>query len=106
MSIQPEHRRRPQFGMTHRLVLAREVAGLEQVDLADALGVSRATISNYERGIGKRPINKLLINAWAVACDVDVEWLKTGAESDDDGPTPGGGAVSPEGNDSGRVTRL
>ncbi len=78
MSIQPLHSRAPRFELKDRLRLAREIANLEQVEIADEVDVSRATISNYERGITKP--GKLVINAWAVTCDVDVEWLKTGIE--------------------------
>lgn len=46
--------------------------------LASEIGISRATVSNYETG--KTSPGKLELNAWAVVCDVDVEWLKTGVE--------------------------
>lgn len=94
MSIAPEMntRHRPQFGLTHRLVRAREVAGLEQIDIAEALDVSRATISNYERGV-TRP-SKLQLNAWAVTCDVDADWLKEGDSASDPRNGPGRGPRS------------
>lgn len=62
-----------------RLQQSREWRELNQLDLAAVLDVSRATVSNYERGVSTP--SKLQVNAWAVACDVDVEWLKTGALS-------------------------
>ncbi len=91
MTIAPNTRRAPQFGLTHCLVLAREVAKLDQFALAEALDVSRATISNYERGVSKP--SKLQLNAWAVTCDVDADWLKTGEPAPDNGPSHYKGVV-------------
>lgn len=86
MSIAHDHAVRiPPRTLGMRLRDAREFAGLDQYALADALDVRRTTISNYERGITKP--SRLQINAWAVTCDVDVEWLKTGEPSSDHGPT-------------------
>ena len=70
------HSRIPEFQLKDRLRLARELNHLEQTDMAAELGISRATVSNYERGVTVP--GKLVVNAWAVICDVDVEWLKTG----------------------------
>lgn len=93
MSIASEYDRRiPPSTLPVRLMLAREWRGYTQDDLAKALDVSRATISNYERGTGKKGINRLQLNAWAAFCDVDVEWLKTGTETT---PEPSGGGVTP-----------
>lgn len=84
-------RRIPPLTLPLRLQLAREWRGHTQDDLANVLDVSRATISNYERGVGKKGISKLQINAWAAFCDVDVEWLKTGREQETDDGGPLGG---------------
>ncbi|MHA7275338.1 helix-turn-helix domain-containing protein [Arthrobacter sp. Hz1] len=84
MSTQPAHTRVPRFELKDRLRLAREVAGLEQIDVAEALDMSRATVSNYERAVTTP--GKLVINAWAVTCDVDVEWLKTGHDTEETPP--------------------
>ncbi len=92
MSIQPLHSRVPEFQLKDRLRLAREQKHLEQADMAAELGVSRATVSNYERGVTVP--GKLVINAWAVICDVDVEWLKTGKPHTDGGG--GGGENNPK----------
>jgi transcriptional regulator with XRE-family HTH domain len=78
MTIAPQARKVPPITLTTRLRLAREWRELEQQEIADELGISRATVSNYETG--KTSPGKLQINAWAVVCDVDVEWLKTGTE--------------------------
>jgi DNA-binding XRE family transcriptional regulator len=91
MSIAHESSKRiPPSTLPLRLQQAREWRGFNQDDLAVALDVSRATISNYERGIGKRGMSRLQVNAWAAFCDVDVEWLKTGLEGGDTDPTTGG----------------
>ena len=90
MSIANEPERRiPPSTLQTRLQDAREWRGYTQADIAEVLGVSRPTVSNYERGIGIRGMGKLQVNAWAAHCNVDVEWLKTGIEPDDS-PTPGG----------------
>ena len=75
----------PDWRIEDRLRRAREHSGLDQTELADQMGVSRATISNYERGItnSRRPI----IVAWAMATGVDVNWLL--------GEDPGGSASAP-----------
>ena len=74
MTILPAPRNVPPVTLAHRLRIAREWRDLEQVDIARELGVSRATVSNYERGVTSP--GKLVVNAWAVVTDVDVEWLK------------------------------
>jgi transcriptional regulator with XRE-family HTH domain len=70
----------PPIELRHRLRIAREAAGLEQSELADAIGVSRNTIGNIEKGKLKTPPRKIIINAWALACGVPVSWLINGAE--------------------------
>jgi transcriptional regulator with XRE-family HTH domain len=74
MTILSAQRNVPPVTLAHRLRIAREWRDLEQVDIARELGVSRATVSNYERGVTSP--GKLVVNAWAVVTDVDVEWLK------------------------------
>ncbi|MEJ1195051.1 helix-turn-helix domain-containing protein [Pseudarthrobacter sp. CCNWLW207] len=94
MSTQPMHSRVPEFQLKDRLRLARELKGLEQIDIAGELGISRATVSNYERG-NTMP-GKLVVNAWAVVCDVDVEWLKTGMATAINPCDPDGGESTPK----------
>ncbi len=89
------HTRTPEFQLKDRLRLARELKNFEQADIASELGISRATVSNYERG-ATMP-GKLVINAWAVVCDVEVEWLKTGKADTAMNPSdPGGNLHSPK----------
>jgi DNA-binding XRE family transcriptional regulator len=80
MSTQPHQHRVPAWTVGDRLRKAREESGLSQQELADAIGVSRNTISNHEVGVGKRDPQTLLVRAWAAATDVSVEWIRTGHE--------------------------
>ena len=58
---------------------------MDQAALGDALGISRQTVSNYERGM-TQPKRHVLI-AWAMATGVDLDWLTTGTEKPhQDGP--------------------
>ena len=77
----------PPSSLQSRLRDSREWRGLEQADLARELGVGRSTVSNYERGVTEP--GKLVINAWAVVCNIDVEWLKTGTVA-----SPSGGGTT------------
>ena len=85
----PRHEPRtvPVFTIHDRLRKAREVAGLEQGELADRIDVARTTIGNYERGDISKP-KRLVVRQWALACGVDFEWLWTGIPSTEDGPNP------------------
>jgi transcriptional regulator with XRE-family HTH domain len=71
---------------------AREHAGLEQMELAEELGISRATVSNYERG-HVRP-RKAVVMAWAMRTGVPVAWLQTGGNPRQ-GDGPDGGSTLP-----------
>src|SRR5690606_22284248 len=82
-----EIRRVPEIKIHHRFRIAREAAGLEQGQLAKAIGVSRTSISNAE--LGKHSPRKIMINAWAMATGVPVEWLETGKAPRPDGPGEG-----------------
>ena len=66
----------PQWDLRHRLLRAREYAGLEQSELARELGVSRTTVSNAERGAHSP--RRALILAWGLRCGVSLRWLETG----------------------------
>jgi len=75
----------PTWTVGERLCKAREWAGLDQGQLADLIGVSRSTVSNYERGTSKKPPKKIVLNAWALATGVARLWLET-----DESPHPAG----------------
>lgn len=66
------------FTVADRIRAAREQAGLEQQGLADATGLSRGTISNFERGLStpRRPA----LAAIALATGFDYRWLESGTE--------------------------
>jgi transcriptional regulator with XRE-family HTH domain len=69
----------PVFTVYDRLRKAREHASLEQVDLAEAIGVSRSTVVNYENGrTSEDRLKQLYLKQWAMACGVDLGWLLTG----------------------------
>lgn len=90
----------PEIEVRHRLRIAREHAHYEQSELAEAIGVSRNTISNIEKGkTGKAGIRKIVINAWAMACGVPVSWIQTGQappSAPDGGTSTGLGIISPK----------
>ncbi|MFW0790087.1 helix-turn-helix domain-containing protein [Gordonia sp. CPCC 205333] len=73
--------------LTIRLSTARDDAGLSQPGLAEAIGTSRGTVSNYERGTVKPRRSTLIL--WAMATGVDLHWLETG-----EAPSPEGDGAS------------
>ena len=83
----------PAFEMRHRLARAREVAGYSRAELADAIDVSRNTITNAETG--KTTPRKLMLNIWALACGVPVDWLITGIDPNGGDDDPDGGLLLP-----------
>jgi transcriptional regulator with XRE-family HTH domain len=76
----------PAFTIGDRLRKAREKTGLDQGPFAVEIGVSRGTVSNYERAASGEGMKKPYLVAWALRCDVPVEWLLTGKA-----PGEGGG---------------
>ncbi|MFD2840113.1 helix-turn-helix domain-containing protein [Populibacterium corticicola] len=76
MSIDAFAGKIPQFTMGDRLRKAREQAGLESSEFADEIGVSRNTITNYERD--KVAPRKIVLKAWALRTGVPIQWLETG----------------------------
>lgn len=53
---------------------ARRDAGLEQEDLAKLIGVSRPTLSNWERDVHVPPVDKYQ----AIALATNADWLLSG----------------------------
>lgn len=72
----------PEWTVADRLRKAREHAGMKQIELAEEIGVSRNSISNYESSVVAP--RRIVINAWSAATKVPVSWLMTG----DDEATP------------------
>ena len=83
-------RKIPKFTMTDRLRKAREAAGMTQGQLGAQMGSNHKIVGNIERGT--TPIDGPALILWALICDVDLDWLKTGEEkpsTDPDGPDGG-----------------
>lgn len=74
----------PRWTLGDRLRKAREHAGLKQTELAQATGISRASIVSYETGrtIPSRPA----LLSWALATGVSLEWLRDEEEDLTDDP--------------------
>lgn len=54
-----------------------ESAGLTMIEMADELGVHRATIGRWLQ-LDDIPIRAAYLKQWAVRCHVDYDWLITG----------------------------
>ncbi len=78
----------PRFTVAERIVLARTVAGLEQREVAELVGISRTTLAGYENRNWPRARKVPFLRAIARACGVDEAWLMDGVE-----PSPEGDGV-------------
>lgn len=76
-----------EFTVHDRLRKAREFAGLSQDQLAEAIGVDRGTISNYETGATTR-LKRIIIGQWALKCGVPLDYIKSGYAPRDSNPKP------------------
>ena len=56
-----------------KIMQARKKAGMSQIDLADAMGVSRQSVSKWETGEANPEISKL--TQLARTLGVSVDWL-------------------------------
>lgn len=63
-----------------RVALARRGAGLNQSELADLIGRSRASVTNIERGHAATSLPQVVVLADTL--DVSVGWLMTGQVGD------------------------
>lgn len=77
----------PEWTIADRLRKARETAHLSQAELAQAIGISRRSVTNYEAGttLPRRPV----LLSWAMVTGVRREWLAYGVIPDS--PSPDGG---------------
>lgn len=66
----------PQWTLGDRLRKARHEAGIDITDMADDIGVTPRTISNYELDATRAP--KLVIRQYALRTGVPVAWLEGG----------------------------
>ena len=76
----------PQWSRGDRLRKARTLTGLSTREFAERVGISPKSVNNYE-GDAVEP-RKIVMNAWALATGVPVEWLETGIDphGHNDGP--------------------
>ena len=92
----------PHFQMRHRLDLALETADVSIQEMSAELGVHRNTVSNYLSGRTLPPTSA--VKVWALRCGVPYEWLRTGLEPHDGGPSaPGDQGGSPSGQKTNRT---
>lgn len=63
----------PQWTLGDRLRKAREIAGLSQGEMADAIGIARNSVGRYESG-AYDPSRPVLI-AWAFRTGVSLNWI-------------------------------
>ncbi|HEY9413144.1 MAG TPA: helix-turn-helix transcriptional regulator [Pseudonocardia sp.] len=66
----------PEFDLADRMRKALRTAGLTVQEMADYLGVTRTTASNWING--KVPPSKQSKRLWALRTGVSFEWLETG----------------------------
>ena len=86
MSTQSTEWQIPEWSRGDRFRKAREARDISQGELAEMMGVARRTIGSYERD--EVEPRKIVVNAWALATGVPVEWLLYGVAPtgpDDDG---------------------
>ena len=88
MSIDVTEGTIPTWSVADRLRKAREHAGLEQGQLADLIGISRNSVSNYERGA--RTARRPVLVSWALATGVPLAWLEHGQAPNAKNPHPDG----------------
>lgn len=82
--------------LAQRLKFARAGAGLDQQQIAEAVGASRPSVSGYERGLTE-PSASVFVR-WANATGVTLDWLAEGVETEM-APADNGGSqiVRPKG---------
>jgi len=65
-----------EFDLADRLRKSLRVSELPVQEMADLLGVSRNTVSNWINGRGKPSDHQLIV--WAAHTDAPYQWLKDG----------------------------
>ena len=68
----------PQFDRSDRLRKALQVSDVEVQEMADYLGVSRTSVSNWING--RVPPSKQTLRLWALRTGVPLGWLETGQD--------------------------
>lgn len=68
------------FGLPDRLAKALDVSGVTSGQMAERLGVSRTTVSNYIHG--RTNPTRSVRRDWALMTGIPLEWIETGHISD------------------------
>ena len=98
-AVTKEHDHSPwSFTFADRLGKALSVSGVSNQEMAEALGVSRTTITNYTSG--RTVPSKLQLKEWSLRTGAPLEWLKTGIDTTEN-PHP----HDTDGGDSGASCR-
>ena len=66
----------PDWTLGDRLTKARSLTGLSRTRFASVLGISEASVKRYE--LDDIEPKRGIILGWAVACNVDPDWLENG----------------------------
>lgn len=80
--------------LNEKIIYARKKAGMSQIDLADAMEVSRQSVSKWETGESNPEISKLPVLAKIL--NVTTDWLLSEEEIDDIRPKEEKTAAYPE----------
>lgn len=73
----------PPWTLGDRLRKARTHAGVSREAMAEDIGCTDRTISNYE--LDQTRVPKLVVNQYALRCRVPIEWLVSGDDGGDGG---------------------
>lgn len=87
----------PQWTLADRLRKARELTGLDQLQFATEIGISRNTVGGYEKGRTKKQPPLIVLRAWSLRTGVPLQWLQTGMPPEPDGDGDGGVTVRHQG---------
>lgn len=93
----------PEFHLGDRLRKSLDVAGMSVQDMADHLGVSRNTVSNY-LALRTTP-SRSVVRDWSLRCGVPFEWVLTGRLDLTDGPDGDPATTATSGSRRGRTQR-
>lgn len=69
----------PSLTLGRRLKLALDSSDVSAQDMAEALEVSRQTVSRWMKDRGARP-RRVYVAHWALLTGVDPDWLETGRD--------------------------